>query len=359
MNYVRHLNAFFSFVRSDKRLTSSNVSLYFALFYYWNFNRFSNPFTIYRENILELCKLSKNTYHKSLKQLHEAKYIYYHKSASRFQEVRISIVRLDREEEQKPRFKQLDLFEENENVVGIRIETVSVPNLRPGSTIFETDTVAKLRHSINQTNNKQNGVGKTHTKIFDKNRELNEKVNGLAQVSNLIPALQEVENYFRQNNESPIEARKFFYYNQGKNWMLTEKLPVTDWKALARKWMLNNTSQSKPKPQPLNMNEAIQQLYDLYLKGEKINKFILPDFADHLQLQITEEIKQEAIQRRVNQLSGSNEASENNLWTAYMKNDFANEVMIRDEPNLIALAKRVAVSKYFQQLKAKGEPCIP
>ena len=111
MNYVRHLNAFFSFVRSDKRLTSSNVSLYFALFYYWNFNRFSNPFTIYRENILELCKLSKNTYHKSLKQLHETKYIYYHKSASKFQEVRISIVRLDSEEEQKQGFKQLNLFE--------------------------------------------------------------------------------------------------------------------------------------------------------------------------------------------------------------------------------------------------------
>lgn len=357
MNYVRHLNAFFSFVRSDKRLTSSNVSLYFALFYYWNFNRFSNPFTIYRENILELCKLSKNTYHKSLKQLHEAQYIYYHKSASRFQEVRISIVRLDREEEQNSGFTQLNLFEENGDVVGIKIETGTVSNLIPASTNFETGTVAKLRHSINKTNNKQNGVAKTHAKIFDKNREINERINHLAGISNLRPVIEEVEDFFKQNNASPTEAHKFFYYNQGKNWMLTEKLPVTDWKALAHKWMLNNTSQ--PKPQSISMNEAIQQLYDLYLKSEKINKFILPEFADHLQLQITEEVKQEAIQRRINQLSGSNEASENNLWTAYMKNDFANEIIIRDETNLIALAKRVAVSKYFQQLKAKGETCIP
>jgi hypothetical protein len=336
------------------------VSLYFALFYYWNFNRFSNPFTIYRENILELSKLSKNTYHKSLKQLHEAKYIYYHKSTSRFQEVRISIVRLDREEEQKQGFKQLNLFEESEDVAGIKIETGTVSKLRPASTNFDTGTVAKLRHSINKTNNKQNGVAKTHTKIFDKNRKINEEINHLAGVSNLRPTIEEVEDFFKQNNASPTEAHKFFYYNQGKNWMLTEKLPVTDWKALAHKWMLNNTSRSKskPKPQSLNMNEAIQQLYDLYLKGEKVNKYILPEFADHLQLQITEEIKQEAIQRRINQLSGSNEASENNLWTAYMKNDFQNEIMIRDEPNLTALAKRVAVSKYFQQLKAKGETCI-
>jgi hypothetical protein len=186
----------------------------------------------------------------------------------------------------------------------------------------------------------------------------------------LIPALQEVENFFKQNNASPTEAHKFFYYNQGKNWMLTEKLPVTDWKALAQKWMLNMKQFYEAKSPPIggrfrggpaarDFDRNIQQLYDLYLKGEKINKFILPEFADHLQLQVTDAIKQEAIQRRINQLSGSNEASENNLWTAYMNNDFANEIMIRDEPNLIALAKRVAVSKYFQQLKAKGETCIP
>src|ERR1044071_10393078 len=111
MNYIRHFNAFFSFVRSDNRLTSSHVSPYLALFQYWNFNRFQNPFSIYRENVMQLSKIgSKNTYHKCMKQLHEAKYILYYPSPSKFQVVRISIVRLDAQEEKPTRFKQLDLF---------------------------------------------------------------------------------------------------------------------------------------------------------------------------------------------------------------------------------------------------------
>src|SRR4051794_21843333 len=99
MNYIRHMNAFFNHIKSDHRLSAPHVSLYMALFQYWNFNRFNNPFSIYRENIMQLSKLSKNTYHKALRQLHEYKYIYYHPQTSKFQPVRISVVRLDIEEQ--------------------------------------------------------------------------------------------------------------------------------------------------------------------------------------------------------------------------------------------------------------------
>jgi hypothetical protein len=434
VNYIRHLNAFFSFVRSDKRLTSSNVSLYFALFYYWNFNRFNNPFTIYRENILQLSKLSKNTYHKSIKQLHEAKYIYYHKSSSRFQEVRISIARLDLEEQTSANFKQLELFPEHSSgknspeattiptaksecnaeefveTLGRNIETDTVPNLVPTSTKIDTDTVANLRHSINQTFFKQNGVQQTHTVLFEKNREISKKLNGLlahqksgcsslmnrespqgatsepqqAASKNLSkpnqktvsltkgdtnkkstdnhlpdirsrvvgPSLIEVEKFFRQNNNSLRESHKFYYYNQGKNWMLTDKLPIYDWKALARKWLLNINPQNEP---PMDLNTAIQSVYELYLNGERINKLLLPEFADHLQLQISDAVKQEAIRRRINQLSGTNENSQIQLWKAYMQQELTSELVIKDEPNLLALAKRLAVSRHFQQLKSNHQ----
>src|SRR5436190_7570835 len=136
MNYIRHLNAFFSLVKTDNRLTASHVSLYIALFHYWNFNRFNNPFSIYRENIMQLSKLSKNTYHKCLKQLHEAKYIYYHPSPSKFQAVRISIIRLDKEEESPTQYKQLDLFPLLEGV--FRRSRDGGGN----STNFKTDSVA-------------------------------------------------------------------------------------------------------------------------------------------------------------------------------------------------------------------------
>jgi hypothetical protein len=152
-----------------------------ALFYYWNFNRFQNPFSIYRENLMQLSKIgSKNTYHKCIKQLHEAKYIYYHPAPSRFQVVRISIVRLDKEEEKKTDFKQLNLFAENDDSMSTDFDTGTVPVLGRTSTDFDTGTVSKMGHSYKLNINKQNSVANTPTEIFEKNREINEEINRLA-----------------------------------------------------------------------------------------------------------------------------------------------------------------------------------
>ena len=111
MNYIRHMNSFFTIVKNDVALTSSHISLYMALFQYWNYNRFQNPFPVYRENIMNLSKIgSKNTYHKCIKELHEARYIYYHPSPSKFLPVKVSIGRLDIQEERVSRYKQLGRF---------------------------------------------------------------------------------------------------------------------------------------------------------------------------------------------------------------------------------------------------------
>lgn len=308
---------------------------------------------------MQLSKIgSKNTYHKCIKQLHEAKYIYYHPALSRFQVVRISIARLDQEPEQGNKYQQLDLFSGTNN------DTGTVPDLRRSSTNFDTSTVSKMGHSYKPNNKKQNSVSDTPTKIFETNDELNEKINNLAGVPKLRhgapeqiagPALVHVENFFRKNKYSLKEARKFFYYNQGKNWMLTEKLAITDWKALALKWMINTKEKEE---EVMDIDISIQYLYERFLEGERINKLLLPEFADHLQLEITAAIKQEALQRRLNQLSGSNENSNIKLWQAYMNEQWQNEIVINDETNLTALAKRLAVLKHFQKFKSIGETTI-
>ena len=358
MNYIRHLNAFFLFVRSDKRLTSSHVSLYVALFQYWNFNRFQNPFPVYRENIMQISKIgSKNTYHKCIKELHQARYIVYYPSSSKFQPVKISVIRLDIREE-RTAYHQLDLFSQNnDESPSPNSGTDSVPDLTGDSTNIDTGTVSNMGHSIKQNNKQENSVAKTPTQIFEKNNELNEKVNKLGGVPNPghMPTLTQVEEFFIKNKYALKEAHKFFYYNQGKNWMLTEKLAITDWKALAHKWMLN-TKQGKE--ETMDIDKAIQYLYERFLEGEKINKLLLPEFADHLQLDITESIKQEALQRRINQLSGSNENADIKLWQAYMNEQWQNETVIRDEINLTSLAKRLAALKHFQKLKSKGQTRI-
>jgi hypothetical protein len=82
-----------------------------ALFQYWNFNRFQNPFPIYRDNMMKQSKIgSKNTYHKCIKDLHQLKYINYHPSGSKFLPVKVSVARLDVPEEPVTRYRQLELF---------------------------------------------------------------------------------------------------------------------------------------------------------------------------------------------------------------------------------------------------------
>ena len=383
MNYIRHLNAFFSFVRSDNRLTSSHVSLYLALFQYWNFNRFQNPFPIYRENIMQISKIgSKNTYHKCLKDLHTTHYIIYQAGITRHQPVKITIIRLDKKQELN--YEQLDLFKGQNNELSSQdtdISNVPIVSLQPPSYVpdlghayvpdltcispnIDTGTVPNMGHLIKH---KQiNSVCKTHTSVFEKNKKIQDAINnppfrdqeenGTPRVANSVqvPTLSDVEEFFRSNKYPLKEARKFFYYNKGKAWKLPGNLPIADWKSLAHKWMLNSGDLFQVPANAEDVQENIQKLYEKFLKGEQIAKEILPQYADHLHLEITDAMKSEAIQRRINQLSGSNENAHNKLLQAYLSKDDTNPQLIHDLPNLMALCKRLAVLKAFHQWKTNG-----
>ena len=78
MNYIKHLAGFFDRVAGDERLNPSHVSMYVSLFQFWNANRFRNPISIARNELMRVSKISaKNTYHKCLKELHEYGYLRY------------------------------------------------------------------------------------------------------------------------------------------------------------------------------------------------------------------------------------------------------------------------------------------
>ena len=49
MNYIAHLTAVMERIAQDDRLNPSHVSLYLALFQFWNMNRFKNTISIHRE----------------------------------------------------------------------------------------------------------------------------------------------------------------------------------------------------------------------------------------------------------------------------------------------------------------------
>ena len=350
MNYIRHLNAFFTRIKGDDRLTAMHVSLYLALFQYWNFNRFDNPFPVYRDNIMSLSKIgSKNTYHKCVRELHACGYILYHPAPSKYQPVKISMVRFDAAEPQG-RLKQLDLFE----MTGITAET-QVPQLTATSTDNEPPHVPNLGQSVKQEKhfNKQVYNPPIMNKKNSGGEERRNATTPQVPLMRHVPTEEEVQTFFREHYYSADQAQRFFLYNNAKSWMLTDKVPIYDWQSLAHKWMLNVKAEEGEKL-TVDLDRDIQYLYERFLEGGQVAKLIIPEFCDHLALELTESHKAEALRRRINQLSGSNERSEQLLWHAYMSEDWANPLLTTDSPNLLALTKRIAVHKHFINLKSRG-----
>ena len=299
MNYIRHLHAFYHHIKRDDRLSTAHISLYMAIFQFWNYHRFQNPFRVNREELMQLSKIgSKNTYHKCTKELHNYRYIIYHTAITKYQPVKVSMIRLDLKVEEKD-FLQLDLFNTNDILPAEKANenkqknsaekspqkdgytsiengthtctefdtqqcpknaTAHVPFLTASCPKNDTVPVPVLGHYIKhkQINSKHVCVNNTPTQIFLRNKNLGNAVAKLAELNtggtnekNTITrapnsvhatnqiALPEIEIYFQENNFPIQEAQKFFYYNQGRGWMLSENIPVQDWKALAQKWMLN------------------------------------------------------------------------------------------------------------------------
>ena len=370
MNYIRHLNAFFSFVRSDQRLACSHVSLYLALFQYWNFNRFQNPFPVYRNDMMQLSKIgSKNTYHKCIKELHQAGYIIYNPPVTKFQPVRIRMIRLDIKEPNTA-YKQLDLFSTGS-------DTVSVPNLTDGSTNNDTHTVPKMGQNI-KDKQIQNESKQRPLKIFNKNEKIQENTNSAARVPIVgqachpeqsegplhrseaqQPSSVQVEDFFHQQNYPATEAKKFYNHYKAIGWKIKGITPIEDWHAAAHKWMLNTNQYDMPKsnkPDSFDRGVAnhelnLQTLYKKYQAGENIFRHISPAHFEELNLKLTDDILTFAKKERINQLTGSNQNSILRLLNAYLDNKENDPFLAKDQHNLLLFGKRIAVLAHFNHLK--------
>ncbi|RYE59285.1 MAG: hypothetical protein EOP48_01390 [Sphingobacteriales bacterium] len=81
MSEVKELTSFFEAIREDHRIGTSHVSLYMAIFHFYNLNQFRNPVDITRAAVMEVAKISGlATYHKCIRDLAEFGYIQYRPS---------------------------------------------------------------------------------------------------------------------------------------------------------------------------------------------------------------------------------------------------------------------------------------
>ena len=265
MNYIKHLTGFFEKVAIDKTLNPTHVSLYIALFQFWNCNRFKNPISINRDEVMRISKISsKATYHKCLKNLHSLGYINYEPSYNPFKGSHVILFNFSEDLKPLPKSERKP---KNEPL----IELVSEQALNKSCTSSETGTEQAVVPSINYINNtnilndKNVSNLKKHSKNFEKinnsdpramleqakhlkneiedekEKKLREKKKEEFVTSSVVENLtiKEVKIYFQENNFPEQEAQKFFNYFKSVGWLVGGKTPMVDWQAAAQNWMIN------------------------------------------------------------------------------------------------------------------------
>jgi len=266
MNYIKHLTGFFEKVAIDKTLNPTHVSLYIALFQFWNCNRFKNPISISRDEVMRISKISsKATYHKCLKNLHSLGYINYEPSYNPFKGSHVFLFNFS--EDLKP-FTKNERKTKNEPL----IEPASEQALNKSCTTNETSTEQALVSYINNTNiaNISNDKNLVNLNEPAKNEAIFEdkflKNEADKKEEKLQPTINEIKTYFQTNNFPELEAQKFFNYFSSVGWLVGGKTPMVDWQAAAQNWIINSSNfnhntNTTPTHQRQNLNATTDKDY--------------------------------------------------------------------------------------------------
>lgn len=190
MNYIKHLNAVFQQFYMDSRLNPTHVSLYMALFQFWNINRFPEKFYINREEVMTMAKIgSKATYHRCLKSLTDWNYIIY------------------------------------------------LPSHNP----FKGSQIKMLKFGTSSNTTIETTTGTSHEQVVEQALVPYLNINKQIENNNKLK-LPKVENdvliFFKEKEWPTLEARKFFNHYKSINWKLGGKIKITNWHATAENWML-------------------------------------------------------------------------------------------------------------------------
>ncbi len=205
MNYIRHLTGVFYRFNEDSRLNPSHVSIYYALFHYWNVFRFCKQFYIQRQEIMEASKVgSLSTYHKCIRELSDWNYILYmpSKNPLKGSQVKMSIFWTSEEQAEDEHsicsVNDLDKFE-------TFLEQVAEES-------GKSSEIAPVYELNNIKHNKQN-------KTYWPKSEF------------------EVLKFFKEKGWPDNEASKFYLHYEAVGWKINRNTQVVNWQALAQRWI--------------------------------------------------------------------------------------------------------------------------
>jgi hypothetical protein len=284
MNYIKHLTGFFDKVVLDNSLNPTHISLYISIFQFWNLNRFQNPISITRDEVMRISKIcSKATYHKCMREMNDKGYLKYEPSYNPFRGSLVYLINFS--DDLKPVQKKDRKVSKNEQTVE--------QALNKQQTSSETGTEQALVSSINSINNtnninilnleEQTQNLKTDelelSKKEENKKKVREKKDDVFNLSapdchlersretkdTIPPDWNDVLGFFKEKNTTEIEAEKFFNHFQSNGWLVGGKSKMKDWKAAARNWILNaqkfNPIMKQNTPTPRNLQTTIHKNY--------------------------------------------------------------------------------------------------
>ena len=242
MNYIRHLTGFYDKIQQDERLNPTHISLYLALFQFWNINHFQNPISISRNEMMRLSKISAlGTYHKCIKELQNFGYIEYIPSFNPYKGSLVNLYNFENSEVQnlnKRNTKKRTTIKQEMNNSRIKIETGNRQALIPSI------------NNTNISNNKTIVNPPESNSLFEqgfvipneaKRNEESSSTNNHQPTSNFKPPhIPEIQMYFAEKEAPSEEAEKFFNHYESNGWLVGGKSKMKNWQAAARNWLLNS-----------------------------------------------------------------------------------------------------------------------
>ncbi len=291
MNYIKHLTGFFDRVVQDRHLNPTHISLYIGLFQYWNINRFQNPISITRDEIMRISKIcSKATYHKCMRELNDKGYIKYEPSYNPFKGSMVILFNFsdDLKPTQKKETTSSKILPFDEQAVN-KLCTSSGTGAEHAIGIFYkhntnisniSNNLNLSKHEKNFKNEKSNVLEEEEEKSSAKKEEEKEMPEQSVDEQKYSPSLafadysaertengrqkssakkekkisspnqDDVKHFFQSQKFPELEAQKFYNYFSSNGWLVGGKTPMVNWKAAAHNWMLNfdkfNPAESQP-----------------------------------------------------------------------------------------------------------------
>ena len=254
MNYIKHLTGFFDKVMRDDNLNPTHISLYVSLFQFWNVQRFKNPISISRDEVMRVSKIcSKATYHKCMKDLHNFSYLHYDPSFNPYRGSLVTLFNLELTHQQVQKktrndTKILPVPEQALNEQQTGTEQALVPYTNNSNLLNNLNSLngSGSTHANSQKkNSNEESATKSETTDSQKEKSSAKKEKSVLANGFFKPTIESIKNYFAKNNWSTLEAQKFHNHYESNGWLVGGKTPMKNWEASANNWMINSGKYDK------------------------------------------------------------------------------------------------------------------